>query len=56
MSILGALLILLEIAIFQRQTKDVSSKARLVDRIFGKFWLRMGMSSCLTAKLIKRKL
>ena len=39
----GALLVLLEIVTFQKRPKDVSDPSKLVERIFGKLWLRMGM-------------
>lgn len=41
----GAFLVLLEIATFQTRPEDVLDRGRLVDRLFGKVWLRIGQSS-----------
>ena len=42
---IGIFLILLEIVTFQIRPKDVLSLDKLKDRIFGKVWLRVGMST-----------
>lgn len=40
----GAFLVLLEIATFQTRPEDVLDRGRLVDRLFGKVWLRIAES------------
>ena len=42
---IGTLLILLEIVTLQTRPKDVLSPDKLKERIFGKVWLRVGMST-----------
>ena len=43
----GIFLILLEVVTFQTRPKDVLSPDKLKERIFGKVWLRVGMSKIL---------
>lgn len=43
----GAFLVLLEIITFQNRPKDILSPSKFSGRIFGKLWLRIGMSATL---------
>ena len=43
----GAFLVLLEIITFQSRPKDVLDPNKLSERIFGKVWLRIGISAIL---------